>query len=907
MSTTCSLVAFGIVVLCNPFSGGVYMSVQQSPNNVIKKKLPNGLTVLIKEDKSSPVVAINVWINVGSVNETEEMSGLAHFQEHMVFKGTEKYGVGEIANLIKASGGNLNAGTSYSYTMYYVVLPTAAFSMGLAVQADAMMHSTFDHDEFKKERIVVLDEARMFDDQPEAFTFYRMMELGFEVHNYRRPIGGYEHVIEQYRREQLVDFYDNYYRPSNAVLVVVGDIDSKEALSRIEETYGEWADRPVAMHQSQVEPEQTSFRFKLYEGPIDHAYMGIGFHIPNILNEDYPALEMLAALLSSGKSSRLKLNVLENKRLVTAVSASVLAEKWPGFFHLFASMPAAKWEAARDAIFDELEAIKAERVSEEELHKAKRQLQKLIYSRLETVEGQASRLGYYELLGDYRLMEEHQNAIKEVTSAQVSAAAEKYLRLENCSIIAYLPKDPKRKATEKDYIEKTLRMRLKKSEKPAPNAAGIPPKPAGRRRKGRGDAIRPGKTKEEERTELVRLDNGVRVLVRRRSAIPLVTMLTMFQAGARLERRGESGLSLLTMRSLVKGSRSYRSDDIANIIESYGGSIESFSKFDTAGIYLNVLSEHLDDVMPICAEVIHQPVFEERIVQKEKEKLIEEITVRRDTPFQFGMDKLFENVYGEHPYAHPFLGREEDVLRLTPARLKAWHKKIVVPENIVICFVGDVTLERAVELAGKLHGHLAGRPLPSPEAKAPLYSSHPGLYQQNRSNLKQSVALVGYTAPPMMSKAAIGLEVLNGILSGLGGRLFVELRDKRSLGYMTGSVFLPLKERSILFGYANPSADGVDEALEVIQREFDVAANEPVTDEELARAKAWLIGTLSIQHQKNYSKAHAYSLYEILGFGYETLDRMPAMIQCVTKQDIQKAAAGVFDKSKTVLIKLIPE
>jgi len=892
---------------CNPFSGGVYMSVPQAKENVLKKKLPNGLTVLIKEDRSSPVVAINVWVNVGSVNETEETGGLAHFQEHMIFKGTEKYGVGEIANLIKGSGGDLNAGTSYSYTMYYVVLPAASFPLGLAVQADAMMNSTFDPGEFRKERTVVLDEARMYDDQPGAFTFYRTMELAFRVHNYKRPIGGYEDVISEFSRDQLVAFYDNYYRPSNAVLVVAGDVDAGEALSRIEEAYGCWTDKAVEIHESEEEPEQTSFRFKTYEGSIDHAYLCAGFHIPNILHEDYPALEMLATLLSAGRSSRLYSKIREDKQLVTEISASVLAEKWPGFFHLFASMPVTKWEAARDAVFDELELIKTESFSEEDLHKAKRQLQKLIYSRLETVQGQASKLGYYELLGDYRLAEAHQDAIREVTSAQVSDVARKYLALENCSMVAYLPKDSKGPVPDREHVERSLRLRLQEGSKAGrrtPRERAVSGRQSAR---GRSSALPEGSSKTPGRTELIALDNGVRVLVKRRSNIPLVTMMTMFQAGSRLEGDGESGLSMLTMRSLVKGTRLYRAADIAEWIEGFGGSIDSFSNFDTAGISVNVLSEHLDDILPVYAEVVHHPLFGDGIVRKEKEKLLEEITVRKDTPFQLGMDRLFENIYGRHPYAHPFLGREEDVQNMTPSRLEEWYRSIVVPENVVICLVGDISREKAVEIADDLYGHLPKRPVPAPAAKAPLHSVHPGMHEGKRANLKQSVALIGFTAPPMMSKEAVALEVLNGILSGLGGRLFVELRDKRSLGYMTGSAFVSLKERSILFGYANPAAEGVDEALEVIQHEFDVAANEPVTDEELTRAKSWLIGTLSIRHQKNYAKAYSYSMYETLGFGYDTLDRLPDLIQAVTKPDIQKAAAGVFDKSRAVLIKLIPE
>ena len=353
-------------------------------DRVVKKILPNGLTVLVKQDRSAPIVAVNAWFGVGSVNETEAEGGLAHFQEHMVFKGTGKYGVGEIANIVKSAGGNLNAGTSFSYTMYYIVLPSRAFGTALDVQSDALMHSKFDPEEFTKERLVVMDEARMYDDRPESFTFYRTMELGYEKHTYRRPIAGYQDVVEKITRDQLLEFYNNYYRPSNCVLVVVGDVDTDDALRRVEDAYGGWEAGDVAINQPPVEPPQNALRFKSYTGTMDHGYLGAGFHVPNILHDDYPALEMLSELLSAGRSSRLYRHVLEEKRLVTSVSASLLAEKWPGFFLLSASMPPAKWADARDAVFAEVERFKHEPAEFDELEKARRQIERAVCKELET-------------------------------------------------------------------------------------------------------------------------------------------------------------------------------------------------------------------------------------------------------------------------------------------------------------------------------------------------------------------------------------------------------------------------------------------------------------------------------------------------------------------------------------------
>jgi zinc protease len=873
-------------------------------DRVIKRTLPNGLTVLLKQDRSTPIVAVNVWFGVGSVNESEDMNGLAHFQEHMVFKGTEKYGVGEIANLVKSHGGNLNAGTSYSYTMYYIVLPSRAFEEALEIQSDAMMRSTFDPEEFQKERLVVIDEARMYDDRPESFTFYRTMELGFEHHNYRRPIAGYQPIVEKITRDQLLEFYNNYYRPSNAVLVVVGDVDPTDAMGRIEDAYGVWKPGDVAVGESPVEPPQKGIRFKAHTGSIDHGYLGAGFHVPNILHGDYPALEMLSELLSAGRSSRLYRKVLEEKRLVTSVSASLLAEKWPGFFLFLASMTPDKWEDARDAIFEEVERFKHEPVGEDELEKARRQIEKGMYSDLETMEGQASNLGYYGLLGDYRLADEHREAIKRVTPDMLTTTARKYFHPDNCSLVSYLPEgngaiDP---VSVEAAMQRTLGADGGVSDMSAGTFAAVETKPDDKV----AAAPRETSTPESGVVEF-KLDNGVRVLLKRREAVPVVSMLTVFGGGARLEPAGKSGLATLTHRAVPKGAGGYSAEEIVRLVEGAGGSIESYANFDTSGVYVNVLSEYLDEVLPVYNDVVRAPAFKASRVEKERTKLLEELAKRRDNPIQYAVDALFEKTFGAHPYSHPFAGNEEDMAGLTDADCRKWYRRVMAPANMVVVFVGDIESSRALDIARQLYGDLPPGEAPTPRMTAPESPESTGLHTLTRKDLKQAVTLVGFTAPPMMTDDAIALEVLNGVLTGLGGRLFVELRDKRSLGYMTGSALSTLRERSIFFGYANPGAEGVEEAFRVILHELEKVTREEVSEEEFERSKEWLVGSQIMQLQRNFSQAIAYGTYEALGYGWGAVDRTPELIQQVQKSDVLEAAARVFHPDQAVMVKLLPE
>jgi zinc protease len=872
---------------------------------IIRKKLPNELTVLLKEDHSSPIVAVNVWFGVGSVHERETINGLAHFQEHMVFKGTRRYGVGDIARIVKSAGGNLNAGTSYSYTMYYVVLPSRSFATALEVQADAMMQSTFDPEEFARERLVVIDEARMYDDRPESFTFYRTMELGFEKHTYRRPIAGYQPIVEKITRDQLVEFYDNYYRPANAVLVVVGDVERERALREIEDVYGAWENRRVVVHEPPVEPPQRGLRFKAYEGPMDQAYLGAGFHVPGLLDQDYPALQMLSELLSSGRSSRLYRRVREEKQLVTSVGADLLAEKWPGFFLIAASMPRAKWESACAATFAEIERFKHERPAEDELEKARRQVERAMFRELETMEGQASNLGYYQLLGDYQLADRHREAIKRVTAQRVMEVARKYFHPDNLSLVAYTPRGNGDGMPSSEKITALVSEALSsaggvhdmtKASKAARHKAVAA---AAKRAKRPGGAA--------DRIERFTLQNGVRVLLKARPDVPLVSMLTVFPGGSRFEPAGKSGLAMLTHRAATKGSGHYTAEEIAARIEGLGGGIDSHSSFDTGAVAMGVLSEYAEDAVEIYRDVLRSPAFDPARVEQEKARLLEELAHRHDNPVPFAMDQLFRAVFGDHPYAFPFLGDAEQAKTLTSADCAAWYRSLLTPDRTVLSIVGDMTVERARRAAERLLGDLHPGQAPAPRPDAPALPVRPGEHVLRRPGLKQAVVFVGFPGPRLLSEEAKALEVLNGVLTGLGGRLFVELRDKRSLGYMTGSSFSPLFQRGIFFGYANPGAEGVDEAVRVIRHELDLVTREPVSDEELDRAREWLAGSHIMELQRNGAQAAEYGTFEALGFGCEVVDRIPEWIRAVTKEQMMAAARAVFDPERAVIVRMLPE
>jgi zinc protease len=384
-------------------------------------------------------------------------------------------------------------------------------------------------------------------------------------------------------------------------------------------------------------------------------------------------------------------------------------------------------------------------------------------------------------------------------------------------------------------------------------------------------------------------------------------MLVTFPGGGRFQPEGKSGLAMLTHRALTKGTERFSAEEIAARIEGLGGGIDSYSGFDTGGVAMGVLSEYAEDAVEIFRDVLRAPKFDTSRVEQEKARLLEELARRHDNPVQFTLDHLFRATFGDHPYAYPFLGDAEQARQLGAADCTEWYRSLLTPDRVVLSIVGDMTMMRAKLVADRLLADLPSGTALEPRPSAPLGAVSPGEHVLRRKGIKQAVTFVGFPAPKLLSEEAKAMEVLNGVLTGLGGRLFVELRDKRSLGYMTGSAFNPLFQRGIFFGYANPGAEGVEEAVRVILHELDLVTREPVRDDEISLAKEWLLGSHVMELQRNGAQAAEYGTLEALGFGYEVVDQIPSFIRAVSKEQMMAVAKQVFDPSRAVIVKMLPE
>lgn len=409
-------------------------------DSITKLVLDNGLTVIVKEFHPASVLNLSVWVKAGSVNENDKNAGISHYIEHMLFKGTKKRQVGEIAKEIHAVGGYLNAFTHFECTCYWIVLPSRFLDIALDVQSDAILNPVFEKKELLKERKVILEELKMYEDRPESLCFEKLMGLAYTLHNYHRPIIGYEKSINDIKRDDMVGYYNAYYQPANMVVTLVGDVKTNDAIKKISKIFRWEKPQQLLISHSPPEPTQKNFRRKEYKSEIQRMHVHLGFHIPHATHDDVPACKVLAALLGEGRSSRFFLTLKEKCRLVDTIDVSVFAERDPGLFYIAATLDGATLSKMEAVLWEEISKIQTDKVSESELLKVKHMLESFFIFSQETVEGQGRVLGFYEQLGDCLLAEKYVERIYSVTCEDMLRVARRYLQKENCSMVVYAPK-----------------------------------------------------------------------------------------------------------------------------------------------------------------------------------------------------------------------------------------------------------------------------------------------------------------------------------------------------------------------------------------------------------------------------------------------------------------------------------
>ena len=849
--------------------------------DVAREVLPNGLTVLVQRDASAPVAAVVTHVKAGFFDEPDRWQGISHVFEHMFFKGTPTRGVGQIARETKAAGGYLNAGTSYDYTTYYVVLPASRLAEAVDIQADALMHATVDADELARELQVIIQEANRKLDTAAAVTQETLNEVMFDYHRVRRWRIGYEAQLARFTRDDVMGYYRSRYVPQRTIVSIVGDVDVDAALQLARRTYRGWRTGAGEVDRSPEEPAHREVRARSLSGDVTQAEVALGWRGVRPLDQRAIPLELAAAVLGAGRGSRLY-RAIREPGLASSVSAWHYAPTELGIFSIDATCPAERATEVIERVAVEVDSLVRYGPSSDELERARTLLQARWSRGMEEMDGRASALATAEALGDFRLLDREFADLATATTEQVRQAAADCLDPGAVSGVVYYPRD-----SGAAFGAEELRAIFTRASGAAPAAAlsnGWSPPPAGGKPRWS-----PGRVRTEAEVSHLPLP-GFDLLVRRKPGIPL-TSFGLYLPRSGFDPPGKAGAGALAVRSSVRGAGPLDAGALALAFERLGGSISTSVTLDWLGFGTSVLSHNLTEAAELLSLVLTEPRHEERHVHAEREVLVEEARHVADDMFRYPIQLVLRAAYGEQGYGIPVMGRADELAGLTLDDVRAMHESALMQPRGVIVAVGDLETDRVLDDLSAVFGRLPARSPAALGARIGWLPAEAVVTREESRQKAQTALALAFPGPDRRDPGRHAADVWCAVASGLGGRLFEALRDRRSLAYTVLLTSWQKARGGAIIAYIATAPEREEEARREMLSELRRFIEEDVTSEELEQARNYLAGQAAGRRQTSSDLAGEILDAWLAGEGLGDLEDPGARFLSVTKAEL-RAAAG---------------
>jgi len=821
----------------------------------VKRTLPNGLTVLVQENRAAPVVAVRVYVKTGSITEGQYLgTGISHLFEHVLGEGTKTRTKEQVNDEVQAIGGQSNAYTSNDVTAYHITTASSYFERALNSLADSMQNATFPDAEVKTQQGVIHNEMNMGEDDPNRVLWKLFYETAFRVHPVRYPVIGYRQSFDRLTRDDIISYYNSHYTPENTVLSIAGDVRADDVFAATEKAFGAWERRSAAPSAIPDEPRQVSPRRAVVNKEnIQLASMMKGWHTISLQHPDLYALDVLAQILGGGESSRLVRVLRERNSLVSSISAfSHTPDYNAGVFGISATYSPKNTAKVEAAIWQQIDHIKKHGVTFAELKRAQKQMETSYIFGQDDVADQAERIASdFMSTGDPTFSQRYVARVQAVTPAQVQAMANKYLLWDSTTTAIVQPGRGPASTNTKGSARK-------------------PDKPA----------------------QLIKLPNGMRLIIRENHSTPTVAITIAGLGGVRLEHRDKGGLANLTAQMLTRGSKKRSGEAMAQIIDEMGGSLDAYSGYNSWGINSQWLSRDWLRGLSLVHEAVLQPTFPADELTRLKSQIADGIRARDDDPETTATLLLRRMYYRGHPYSRSTLGELNTIGKLTPADLKAYWAKLLRPNWTVMTVYGDVDaaeVRRQVEyLFGKFKNNELLPATPTPPAPLPKYDFR----ERNKPGLAQTVMYFGFPGITVQNEDRYALDVLDGALSGIyypGGRLHARLRDNQ-LVYGVHAFSQPGIDTGMFVVYAATTRENQPKVQSIIEEELKKARETNISAEELARAKGMAITAQAVERQSNLSQAQQASSDELLGLGFRESSYYESRINAITVEDVRRVA-----------------
>lgn len=601
-----------------------------SAKEPVMRRFGNGLTVLIKEDKSHPVVSLQYWVGTGSMNEGHwQGSGLSHLLEHLVFKGTAHFSGQELARKVQERGGHWNAYTSVNRTVYYIDGPAESWQIFLNLLTELVFFPTFPEDEMEREKEVVRREMAMYADDPDSVAYQLLMQTLYLKHPRRWPVLGERAAFDCLTRQDVLDYHASRYVPNNVVLSIAGDVDAAEILSHLELLVEDLKSRPLNREPIPHEPHQFGSRRVRKEFAVPYSKLHLAWRLPCSAHPDTPALSALSSILGGGRSARFYEKFHDRLGLVYSIEVhSNQSETDEGAFTISMDVDRAQRDKVRDLVLQELRNL-AEEDFTEDLKRVCKQTRVSRLRRRSSASGVASEMGA-DWFGsrNLNLSSEWQEAIERVTTEDLHRVCSTWLSSPNVTEVSLDP--------------------------PGSNA---------------GDEEMASASAGTSLSEHV-LGNGMKVVIREDHRLPLAYACMAFKAGCRAENEHDAGVTDLMAECLLKGTSTRSAADIARFLEDIGGAVNTSTGNNSLSVGCQVLAEDLDAGLELMADVVMNPSFPEDAFLREKESFVADAEEDMEDPLSVAFRQERKVAYGHVSYGNSPSGTPESLSSLTVQDIK---------------------------------------------------------------------------------------------------------------------------------------------------------------------------------------------------------------------------------------------
>ncbi len=865
-------------VLCFGVAGAAFAQIE-APDAAVdipfeKFTLDNGLTLIVHEDRKAPIVAVNVWYHVGSKDEKPGKTGFAHLFEHLMFNGTENY-PGEFFEPFERVGATgMNGTTNADRTNYFEVVPKNALDLALWMESDRMGHllGVVDQARLDEQRGVVQNEKRQGENQPYGRVFNVAFENIFPAgHPYSWPVIGSMEDLNAATLDDVKDWFRQYYGAANAVIVIAGDVDAEDARARVERHFGHIPAGPPLARQKEWIPELRGIRRHRMKDRVPQARLYKFWTMPGIGSTEAEELDLVAGILSEGKTSRLYKRLVYDDRIASDVSAFAFPMELAGIFGVIATAMPGEALADIDAVIEEeVAAFLADGATADELQRvvATRRTGFIAGSeRVGGFGGKSDILAANEIyLGDPAAYKATLANWSSATLDGLQAVANEWMK-RGQFVLEVTPFG--------DYA--TAPPAVDRAQLPAP---GEPP------------AVR------FPRFERFALENGLEVLLAERRSIPAVRMQLLMDVGYAAAESATPGTASLALSMLNEGTDTRTALEISDALRQLGSSVSTDADVDMSEVSLWTLKENLDASLELFADVALNPAFPQENFERLQAQQIVAIQQEKAQPRGLAGRVFRKLLYGDgHPYSVAFSGSgtEASVQALTTSDLATFHETWFKPNNGTLIVVGDVTQE---ELAPLLERHLGGwQPgaVPAKNIDAVAQRTAPVVYLLDRPNSEQSFIFAGHLMPPPDNEADFAIVAMNQVLGGdFTARVNMNLREDKGWSYGAHTQIVNMQGQRPFIALAPVQTDKTSAAMAELRRELmEIRGERPPTEDEISKVKAER--TLSLPGRWETSAAVLGSIEMIVRFQMpdDFWDTYADRVRGLTAAEIRQAAVDI--------------